>query len=51
MLGKTKAKGEGAAEDKMVTQHHLLNGQEFEKTLGDRGVWRATDNGVAKSQT
>ena len=30
-----KAKQKGAAEDKMVRQHHQLNGHEFEQTLGD----------------
>ena len=30
-----KAKGEGAAEDEMVRQHHRLNGHETEQTPGD----------------
>ena len=35
MLGRIEAKGEGAAEDEMVRQHHQLNGHESEQTLGD----------------
>ena len=35
MLGKMRAGGEGATEDEMVGRHHLLNGHEFEQTLGD----------------
>ena len=34
---KLKAKGWGEAEDKMVRQHHRLNGHEFEQTPGDSG--------------
>ena len=34
MLGKMRA-GEGATEDEMVERHHLLNGHEFEQTLGN----------------
>ena len=34
MLGKTKAKREGAAEDEMAGWHHWLNGHEFEQTPG-----------------
>ena len=34
MLGKMRA-GEGATEDKMLGRHHLLNGHEFEQTLGN----------------
>ena len=34
MLGKTKAKREGAAEDEMAGWHHRLNGHEFEQTSG-----------------
>ena len=30
----------GAAEDKMVRQHHELNGLEFEQTPGDGGGQR-----------
>ena len=33
MANRLKAKGEGAAEDKMVKKHHLLNGLEFEQIL------------------
>ena len=32
-----RQKEKGAAEDKMVRQHHQLNGHEFEQTLGDSG--------------
>ena len=39
ILGKGKAKGEGAAEDEMVRQHHWLNG-EFEQIPGDSGGQR-----------
>ena len=38
----------------MVGWHHLLNGHEFEQTLGDgegREAWRAAVHGVTKSQT
>ena len=35
MLGKMRAGGEGATEDEMVGRHHLLNGHEFEQTLGN----------------
>ena len=38
----SKGKGEGAAEDEMVREHHLLNGHEFEQLqeiLKDRKVW------------
>ena len=41
-------------EDEIVRQHHLLNGHEFEQTLGgseDREAWSATVHGVAKNQT
>ena len=41
-------------EDEMVGWHHRLNGNEFEKTLGDvkdRGAWFAAVHGVTKSQT
>ena len=43
-----------ADEDEMVGWHHQLNGQEFERTLGDgenRGAWRAAGHGVSKSRT
>ena len=33
-----KQKEKGSVEDKMVRQHHLLNGHEFEQTAGDSGV-------------
>ena len=36
MMGKTENKGEGAAEDEIVRQHHQINGHEFEQTPGDR---------------
>ena len=35
MLGNIKAKGERAAEDKMVGWYHQLKGHEFEQTLKD----------------
>ena len=35
MLRKIEGKGEGAAEDEMITWHHQFNGYEFEQTLGD----------------
>ena len=35
MLGKIRAGGEGAPEDEMAGWHHLLNGHEFEQTLGN----------------
>ena len=34
---RTKAKGEGGAEDEMGGQHHPLNGHAYEQTLGDSG--------------
>ena len=35
MLGKIEGQEEkGTTEDKMVGQHHLLNGHEFEQALG-----------------
>ena len=34
MLGKTEAGGEGTTEDEMVSQHHQLNGHEFEQCAG-----------------
>ena len=34
--GKDQAQEEkGATEDKMIGRHHLLNGREFEQTLGN----------------
>ena len=36
MLERLKAKGERAAEDEMVRQHHRLNRHESEQTPGDR---------------
>ena len=48
-------KEKGTTEDEMVGWHYWLNGHEFEQTPGeivkDRGAWRATVHGVAKSQT
>ena len=45
----------GAAEDKIVRQHHWLNGHEFEQTLGDCGGQRSlvwwSYHGIIKSQT
>ena len=44
----------GTAEDEMAGWHHLLNGHEFEQTLGrvkDREAWCAAVYGVAKSWT
>ena len=35
-----RQKEKGAAEDEMVRQHHQLNGQESEQTLGDSGGQR-----------
>ena len=38
----------------MAGWHHLLDGREFEWTLGvvmDREAWHATIHGVAKSRT
>ena len=35
MLGRVEAKGEGAAENEMVREHHQCNGHESEQTLGD----------------
>ena len=36
MLGKTRQKEKGVAEEELeVRQHHCLNGHEFEQTLGD----------------
>ena len=32
-----RQKEKGAAEDKMVRQHHQFNGYEFEQTPGDSG--------------
>ena len=46
-LGKTDARKDqgqeekGAAGDEMVRQHHRLNGQESEQTLGDGGGQRS----------
>ena len=59
---KLKAKREGAVEDKMIRQHHWLDGHESEQTVSskntlspqkvrDREAWCATVHGVAKSQT
>ena len=45
---------ERTVEDKMVRQHHLLNGHEFEQTAGDsedRGAWCSAVHGVTKSWT
>ena len=44
----------GVTEDEMVGWHHLLNGHEFNQTLGDsegQEAWLAAVHGVAKSQT
>ena len=35
MLGKTGQEEEEETEDEMLGWHHLLNGHEFEQTLGD----------------
>ena len=35
LLGKTEQEVKGATEDKMLGRHHLLNGHEFEQTLGN----------------
>ena len=45
------------AENEMVRQHHQLNGDEFEQTVGDsegqeeREAWHAGVCGIAKNQT
>ena len=39
------------AEDKMVRQHHQLNGYEFEKTPGDSAEEPGMFHGVATSLT
>ena len=36
-----KAKGEEGGEHEMVRQHHLLDGHEFEQTLGNSGGQRS----------
>ena len=36
----------GMAEDKMVRQHHQLNGREFEQTLGGSKLWRRAEPAV-----
>ena len=43
MLGKIEGfqKGKGAAENEMVGEHHPLNGQESEHTLGHGGGERS----------
>ena len=41
MLRKIEGKGEGAAEDEVITWHHQFNGYEFEQTLGDSGGGRS----------
>ena len=44
----------GVPEGEMVSEHHLLNGHEFEQTVGnseDREAWHATVHGVTKSWT
>ena len=49
-----RQKEKGAAEDKMVRQHHWLNEDEFEQTLGDSERQRSLAcavHGVAKSWT
>ena len=39
-------------EGELVGWHHLLNGNEFEQTVGkDRKAWHAVVHRVAKSQT
>ena len=35
-----KQKGMEKAQDEVVREHHQLNGQEFEQTLGDSGGQR-----------
>ena len=35
-----EGKGEGAADDEMVRQHHRLNGREFEQTGNSEGQGR-----------
>ena len=35
LIGKDPDAGTRVAENKMVRSHHLLNGHEFEQTLGD----------------
>ena len=43
----------GATEDEMVGWHHLLNGHEFQQTLGDsegREAWYAAVHGVTESE-
>ena len=52
MVGRQEKRG--ITEDEMVGWHHLLNGHEFEQTLGDgegREAWCAAVHGVTKSQT
>ena len=49
-----RQKEKGVAEDEIVRQHHLLNGHEFEQTLGDSEGQRrllATVHRVAKNWT
>ena len=46
-----RQKEKRTTEDEMVRWHHQLNGHECERTLGDKGTWRAAVNEVAKSRT
>ena len=54
MLGKTGLEEKGVTEDKMVRQHHHLNGHEFEQGPEDsegQGSLCSAVHGVAKSDT
>ena len=54
MVGKTESKKKGATEDKMVGQHHQLNGYEFKQTTGSsegQGMLTCCQMWVAKIWT